>query len=202
MRIGIVCYPTFGGSGVVATELGLELSKRGHEIHFVEADVYDLPFEDSFDYIYCRFLFQHLSDPIKAISSLKRALKPGGILHILDVNDEWLFIYPEIVAFNQLKSLAITHQGNNGGNRLVGKALRNMLLSSGLNDVQVDLIPVHSDLTGMKTFIEITTRFKKLRIDPEMAGLDPDRLLDEIDLALQSQDHFGMVGVFSVSGKK
>lgn len=35
MKIGIVCYPTFGGSGVVATELGLALSKRGHEIHFV-----------------------------------------------------------------------------------------------------------------------------------------------------------------------
>lgn len=35
MRIGIVCYPTFGGSGVVATELGLELSKRGHNIHFI-----------------------------------------------------------------------------------------------------------------------------------------------------------------------
>ena len=35
MVIGIVCYPTFGGSGVVATELGLELSKRGHTVHFI-----------------------------------------------------------------------------------------------------------------------------------------------------------------------
>ena len=35
MKIAIVCYPTFGGSGVVATELGLELAKRGHEIHFI-----------------------------------------------------------------------------------------------------------------------------------------------------------------------
>jgi N-acetyl-alpha-D-glucosaminyl L-malate synthase BshA len=35
MRIGITCYPTYGGSGVVATELGLELAARGHEIHFV-----------------------------------------------------------------------------------------------------------------------------------------------------------------------
>ncbi|WP_019038808.1 N-acetyl-alpha-D-glucosaminyl L-malate synthase BshA [Psychroflexus tropicus] len=35
MKIAIVCYPTFGGSGVVATELGIALSKRGHEIHFV-----------------------------------------------------------------------------------------------------------------------------------------------------------------------
>ena len=35
MKIAIVCYPTFGGSGVVATELGLALAKQGHEIHFI-----------------------------------------------------------------------------------------------------------------------------------------------------------------------
>jgi N-acetyl-alpha-D-glucosaminyl L-malate synthase BshA len=35
MRIGITCYPTYGGSGIVATELGLELANRGHEIHFI-----------------------------------------------------------------------------------------------------------------------------------------------------------------------
>lgn len=35
MRIGITCYPTYGGSGVVATELGMELAVRGHEIHFI-----------------------------------------------------------------------------------------------------------------------------------------------------------------------
>ena len=35
MRIGIVLYPTFGGSGIVATELGKALSKKGHEIHFI-----------------------------------------------------------------------------------------------------------------------------------------------------------------------
>ena len=35
MRIGIVCYPTFGGSGVVATELGMALAGKGHEVHFV-----------------------------------------------------------------------------------------------------------------------------------------------------------------------
>lgn len=40
MNIAIVCYPTFGGSGVVATELGLALSKKGHQIHFI---TYRLP---------------------------------------------------------------------------------------------------------------------------------------------------------------
>ncbi len=35
MKIGITCYPTYGGSGVVATELGMELAARGHEVHFI-----------------------------------------------------------------------------------------------------------------------------------------------------------------------
>lgn len=35
MRIGITCYPTYGGSGVVATELGIELAARGHDVHFI-----------------------------------------------------------------------------------------------------------------------------------------------------------------------
>src|SRR6202142_2826534 len=41
MRIGITCYPTYGGSGVVATELGIELSVLGHEVHFIS---YSQPF--------------------------------------------------------------------------------------------------------------------------------------------------------------
>src|SRR5579863_871186 len=41
MRIGITCYPTYGGSGVVATELGIELAASGHEVHFIS---YSQPF--------------------------------------------------------------------------------------------------------------------------------------------------------------
>ena len=35
MKIGIVCYPTFGGSGVLATELGKALANEGHKVHFI-----------------------------------------------------------------------------------------------------------------------------------------------------------------------
>ena len=41
MKIGITCYPTYGGSGAVATELGLDLARRGHEVHFI---TYQSPF--------------------------------------------------------------------------------------------------------------------------------------------------------------
>jgi L-malate glycosyltransferase len=40
MKIGILCYPTYGGSGVVATELGIELAERGHQVHFIS---YSMP---------------------------------------------------------------------------------------------------------------------------------------------------------------
>jgi N-acetyl-alpha-D-glucosaminyl L-malate synthase BshA len=51
MKIGIVCYPTYGGSGVVATELGKNLAKLGHEVHFI---AYALPYRlnDFFDRVY------------------------------------------------------------------------------------------------------------------------------------------------------
>lgn len=53
MRIGIVCYPTFGGSGVVATELGIALADKGHTVHFIS---YDLPVRLS---AYTRNIFYH-----------------------------------------------------------------------------------------------------------------------------------------------
>ena len=41
LKIGIVCYPTYGGSGVVATELGIAFADKGHEVHFIS---YSQPF--------------------------------------------------------------------------------------------------------------------------------------------------------------
>ena len=41
MKIGITCYPTYGGSGAVATELGIALAAKGHEVHFI---TYQQPF--------------------------------------------------------------------------------------------------------------------------------------------------------------
>ena len=41
MKIGLTCYPTYGGSGAVATELGIALAARGHEVHFIS---YEHPF--------------------------------------------------------------------------------------------------------------------------------------------------------------
>ena len=52
-KIGIVCYPTYGGSGVVATELGISLVEKGHEVHFIS---YSQPFRLD---VFCENTFFH-----------------------------------------------------------------------------------------------------------------------------------------------
>jgi N-acetyl-alpha-D-glucosaminyl L-malate synthase BshA len=59
MKIGIVCYPSVGGSGIVATELGKGLMAKGHEIHFFS---YDLP--QRLDGSEKRFIFHHVDVPL------------------------------------------------------------------------------------------------------------------------------------------
>jgi N-acetyl-alpha-D-glucosaminyl L-malate synthase BshA len=66
MKIGITCYPTYGGSGAVATELGMALARRGHEVHFISyAQPFRLP-----------------------------AFLPGIFFHEVEVNRYPLFEYP------------------------------------------------------------------------------------------------------------
>jgi L-malate glycosyltransferase len=66
VRIGITCYPTYGGSGAVATELGIALAARGHEVHFI---TYQQPFR-------------------------LRGFTPGIFYHEVDVVRYPLFEYP------------------------------------------------------------------------------------------------------------
>ncbi len=173
---------------------------QGRQIDFVEGDVYDLPFGERFDYIYCRFLFQHLAHPERALASMYRSLKPGGIINILDVNDEWLFLEPSIPAFEELCELAKIHQAKLGGNRLIGKALRSLMLQAGLQDPVTDVLMVNSDILSLKTFLELTTFFKKEII--LQGGDDPQSLIDDIQKACDEQEIFGACGIFSVSAKK
>ncbi|MCC6599907.1 MAG: N-acetyl-alpha-D-glucosaminyl L-malate synthase BshA [Crocinitomicaceae bacterium] len=80
MKIGIVCYPTFGGSGVVATELGKALADKGHEIHFIT-----------------------YSQPVRLGSSRKNIR-----YHEVNVSDYPLFLYPpyELVLASKMVDVA------------------------------------------------------------------------------------------------
>jgi ubiquinone/menaquinone biosynthesis C-methylase UbiE len=177
-------------------------TEKNINIDFIEGDVYQLPFDSEFDFIICRLVFQHLSDPKQALKSLHKALKPGGRLLILDINDEWLFVEPPIPAFDQLIELGKQYQQKMGGNRLIGRSLRNLLQRAGFTDLQTDVLGLNSDMIGIDTFLHITTNFRKeiFKGNHEMA--DPQKLIDEIQETVHKENTFGMLGVFHVSGVK
>ena len=66
MRLAMVCYPTYGGSGVVATQLSMALADRGHQVHLVS---YELPFRAD-------------------------RWRPNLFFHAVDVGEYPLFRYP------------------------------------------------------------------------------------------------------------
>jgi L-malate glycosyltransferase len=84
MRIGITCYPTYGGSGIVATELGLELAHRGHEVHFIS-----------------------YANPIRLDPDT-----PGIFYHEVEVSTYPLFLYPpySLALASRMAEVAQRHQ--------------------------------------------------------------------------------------------
>lgn len=84
MRIGITCYPTYGGSGIVATELGLELAHRGHEVHFIS-----------------------YANPIRLDPDT-----PGVFYHEVEVSTYPLFLYPpySLALASRMAEVAERHQ--------------------------------------------------------------------------------------------
>ncbi len=82
LKIGIVCYPSLGGSGVVATELGHELAFRGHEVHFI---TYEIPFR------------LHLN-------------AKNIFFHEVEINQYELFKYPDYALTLAVKIAAVAHQ--------------------------------------------------------------------------------------------
>ncbi len=171
-------------------------------IEFLQDDVYrlNLP-ESSFDFVYSRFLFQHLEDPSLALGNVYRILRPGGTVCLLDVDDTWLTLYPEPAGFSSFTAAAAAGQAASGGDRFVGRKLGRYLQQAGFGAVHVRVETVTSRLLGMRTFLDITTGFKREQIPSEQRRKAQADL--ESIYSLQENPHaWGFVAVFCASGKR
>jgi SAM-dependent methyltransferase len=108
----------------------------------MQGDAHDLPFEnDRFDVVYCRYLLEHLADPPKALTEMRRVLKPGGRL-LVQENDIFMCRFdPDCPIFYKVWEQFVELQARLGGDGLIGRRLFGLLKRAGFNNIELSLQP-------------------------------------------------------------
>jgi SAM-dependent methyltransferase len=123
-------------------------ARRGFEdrlanLDVVQADLYHVPFgQDSFDLVWCEFVFEYLRDQVAAASVLANAVRPGGRLIVADLDGYAQFHYPmptEVKHGLEQVMRVLESQFD----PFVGRKLYHLLRKAGLGDIKVHMLPYH-----------------------------------------------------------
>lgn len=128
-------------------------SQHPVNLSFEEGSIYSIPFaSESFDIVYARLIFQHLAEPVRALESILRVLKPGGIVCIVDVDKGWSGLCPEPDSSVELDQAIIQKHLSQGGDPWVGRKLSYYLSTSGFQQVRTTVSLVDSHKIGLESF--------------------------------------------------
>jgi SAM-dependent methyltransferase len=143
------------------------LAGRGLPVELVAGTAVRLPLpDDSADFAYARFLFQHLTDPAVVLAEMVRVVRPGGVVALADTDDGSLVVHPEPEGFADLLVASAEAQRDRGGDRHVGRKLKWMLCEAGLTDVRGHARAFTTELVPAKAFVGLTLGFKTKVIGP------------------------------------
>lgn len=115
-------------------------------VRFEREDLYNLSFSDAqFDYVFICFVLEHLQDPVGALSSLMRVLRPGGTITVIEGDHGSFYSYPETPESIQAVQCLIDLQRGMGGDSLIGRRLYPLLIEAGFAEVRVSPRMVYVD---------------------------------------------------------
>ena len=110
------------------------------------ADLFHLPFEDaSFDDVFVCFVLEHLTEPQKALESLRRVLKPGGTITVIEGDHGSWYCHPQTEEAARTVQCLIEIQARLGGDALIGRRVYPLLAGAGFRDVKVEPRMVYVD---------------------------------------------------------
>ncbi len=105
---------------------------------FQVADIFSLPFEDeSFDHVFVCFVLEHIKDPLLALSSLKRVLKKGGSITLIEGDHGSAYYYPRSKEAQKAIGCQVRLQESMGGNPQIGREVYPLLLKAGFERIRV-----------------------------------------------------------------
>jgi SAM-dependent methyltransferase len=115
-------------------------------VQFQQADLFDLPFApESFDHVFVCFVLEHLSRPVEALAILRRVLKPGGSITVIEGDHGLTCFHPDSAAARAAIQCQVTLQAQSGGNALIGRQLYPLMAEAGFGDVHVSPRMVYVD---------------------------------------------------------
>jgi SAM-dependent methyltransferase len=148
--------------------------KQIRNVRFQVASVFNLPFNDeSFDHIFICFLLEHLQEPAGALISLKRVLKKGGTITVIEGDHGSAYYHPRSSAAQATIQCLIDVQASMGGNALIGRELYPLLVTAGFEGISVSPRIVYADASRpelvdgftRKTFIAMVEGVRKQGIN-------------------------------------
>ncbi|WP_406278913.1 methyltransferase domain-containing protein [Streptomyces sp. NBC_00191] len=118
------------------------------QVEWHHADVFDLPFADAeFDHAFVCFVLEHLTDPRRALAGLRRVLRPGGTITLIEGDHGSVVFHPDSAYAQAVIECQIRLQAAAGGNALLGRQLQPLLASAGYDGVEVRPRTVYTDQT-------------------------------------------------------
>ncbi len=107
-------------------------------VRFRQADLFSLPFEPaSFDHVFVCFVLEHLAQPAEALRALKRVLKPGGTLTVIEGDHGSAYFHPDSDAARRAIACQVELQRRAGGNAMIGRQLYPLLEQAGFRSPHV-----------------------------------------------------------------
>jgi SAM-dependent methyltransferase len=111
-----------------------------------EASIFALPFAPaSFDHVFVCFVLEHLARPVEALTLLKRVLKPGGTLTLIEGDHGSAYFHPDSAAAQAAIQCQVTLQARAGGDALIGRQVHPLLVAAGFDEVRVEPRVVYVD---------------------------------------------------------
>lgn len=181
----------------VAKELWNQLHKLDYfninsSIQFQNENLYSLSFKEStFDYLISRFVYQHLENPEIVSREIYRVMRPGGMVCIIDIDDQFSISYPEVTPFQKLENAFADLQKKNGGDRHVGRKMASYLHQAGFQIRAVAIQPqaqyslVHSEDMGSQF---VLNRLHGVKLDLVSQNILEESQFNEYINALSQQE--------------
>jgi ubiquinone/menaquinone biosynthesis C-methylase UbiE len=150
-----IIAPTNPGSKFISIDISRESVAQAEElikdlgiknVEFRQADIFNLPFENNhFDHVFVCFVLEHLSHPVEALLELKRVLKPGGTIMVIEGDHGSTYFYPESEEAREAVNCQVLLQKMNGGNANIGRQIYPLLHETGFQNIEVSPRMVYVD---------------------------------------------------------